>query len=254
MFQVGHTSSLFSILHLYLLGEVKASEIVSKGYELGYNYLQTESVVTLINNLANTSYVYDPTPALELTLTNQEGSYKSYYWPHRIQGSADNWYNMGQTLESHIASIASAGYKSVASLRSNGEATLRLSTDPSVGPVANGEFSDFNGNYNVTAEELAVEAAGMFFVNSPVNSAVAWSDTTSFFSTFVPQMDALETPVLVHCASGYRSSAYITTFLAFKANQCTSWALTEAAKIGFDFTVDPADQPIVQFMKQILKC
>ena len=109
-----------------------------KGFELGWNFLSNSDAVALINQVTGSNYSYSASPVIEFPLTGSEAAYKTYYWPHRMGN--DYWYNMGQPLDTHVETIISSGYKTVVSLRNNGEPTLRLSTDPSVGPVSNNEF------------------------------------------------------------------------------------------------------------------
>ena len=242
--------------HLYLTGAISPINIVPTGVDIGFNFLSTEAAVSMINSLTGQSLVSSPNAILELTLTNKEASYKSYDWPHRVV--TDEWFNVGQVLESHVDVIAGAGYKTVVSLRTNGETTTRLSTDPTTGFVPNEEFSDINGNYNVTKEREAFENVGVHFYNLPVASATAWSSTDNFYHTFVPTMEKIvassQSPTLLHCASGYRSSGYLVAYLALKRRECSSWALEEAAKIGFSFNENVADQAVVEFFQTVLKC
>lgn len=163
---------------------------------------------------------------------------------------------MGQPLETHVEVIAAAGYKTVVSLRNNGEATTRLSTDATTGPIPNQEFSDSNGNYNVTAEANGFFSHNVEFLNMPVTGDASWTDVTSFINTFVPAMQRAESrgPVLAHCASGYRSAAYVSTYLAYTEKKCSAWALEQSALVGFTFTVNEADKPVVDFMVNVLGC
>jgi protein tyrosine phosphatase (PTP) superfamily phosphohydrolase (DUF442 family) len=239
---------------MYLTGQIKADDIVPYGQSLGWNFLSSSSAVPLINEVAGLNLQYSATPLLELPLTDSEASYKSYYWTHRVV--TDTWYNVGQVLDSHVQTIAYNGYKTVVSLRSNGEATTRLSIDPTTGAVPNGEFSDANGLYSVALEETAFVGAGLKYYNLPVESASAWTNFDNFYQVFVPTMKLVEQdgPVLLHCASGYRSSGYLTTYLALERGECTSWALNQASLVGFSFDQSTADAAVVSFMQTILKC
>lgn len=238
---------------MYKAGAVEAGDITKQGFELGWNFQSNADAVALVNDI--TSIGISPTnePLLELTLANTEASYKSFYWPHRV--GSDYWFNMGQPLDTLVPSVAASGYRTVLSLRNDGEATARLSTDPSTGFVNNNEFSDANGNYNVTAERLAFEGVNATFVNLPVTGSSAY-DVDLFFSSFVPVMDNAQKrgATLAHCASGYRSAAYVSTYLAHSQGQCSSWALRQAALVGFAFDVNEADKVVVNFMKAVLKC
>jgi protein tyrosine phosphatase (PTP) superfamily phosphohydrolase (DUF442 family) len=199
----GWGATLFSELHLFRTGVTPKDELFSNSLTLGWDYQADAGAVALVNTVTQ----LDPPatvqpPVVELLLTDGEDSYKSYYWSHRV--GSDSWFNIGQVLDTQVDAIAAAGYQTVISFRSNGEATVRTSTDPTTGPVNNGEFSDEEGNYNVTAEQVAFQRAGLSFLNLPVSGEDAWSAAT--LSEYSPALVAAAArgPVLVHCASGYR--------------------------------------------------
>lgn len=249
----GYGASLFSELHLFRSGVTPAEEIFTNSLTLGWDFQSNADAVALVNDMTGLNppaEVQDP--SIEITLTNGEESYKSYYWSHRAGN--DLWYNTGQVLDTHVSAIADAGYRTVISFRSDGESTVRTSTDPSQGPVNNGEFSDGDGNYNVTAEQVAFEAAGVDFVSLPVGGSEAWSAET--LASYAPVMAAAAArgPVIAHCKSGYRSAAYMTAFLAQQSGECTAWALQQARRIGFSYDVNEGDAAVVQFYEDSLKC
>mmetsp|Transcript_11137 Transcript_11137/g.18190 ORF Transcript_11137/g.18190 Transcript_11137/m.18190 type:complete len:387 (-) Transcript_11137:945-2105(-) len=249
---VGWGASLFAELHLFRTGVTPAEEVFTNSLTLGWDYQANADAVALVNAFTQINppaTVQDP--ILELTLAEGEDSYKSYYWSHRVGN--DSWYNIGQVLESHVDTIAAAGYKTVISFRNNGEATQRTSSDPATGAVDNGEFSDADGNYNVTAEQEAFTAVGVQFLNLPVTGDMAWS--AEQLALYTPQMlqAAARGPVLAHCTSGYRSSAYVTAFLAQQQNLCTTWALTQARRVGYSFDVNEDDAKVMQFYQDGLK-
>lgn len=200
---MGYGASLFTELHLFRTGVTPAEEVFPNGLTLGWDFQADASAVDLVNAVT----LLDPPalvqePVLELSLAEGEDSYKSYYWSHRV--GSDSWYNIGQILDTQVATIASAGYKTIISFRGNGEPTSRTSTDPSEGPVDNGEFSDAEGNYNVTAEQVAVEGAGMRFLSLPVTGEDMWTAQQLAEYTPLLQEAAARGPVLAHCTSGYR--------------------------------------------------
>lgn len=249
---VGWAASLFVELHLFRTGVTPAEEVFPNSLTLGWDFQASADAVALVNaftQLDPPATVQDP--ILELTLADGEDSYKSYYWSHRVGN--DLWYNIGQVLESHVDTIAAAGYKTVISFRNNGEPTQRTSSDPATGPVDNGEFSDANGNYNVTAEQLAFTAAGVHFVNLPVTGDKAWM--AEQLRIYTPQLleAAARGPVLAHCTSGYRSSAYVTAFLAQQQGLCTTWALTQARRVGYSFDVSDDDASVMRFYQESLR-
>lgn len=200
---MGYGASLFTELHLFRTGITPADEIFPNSLTLGWDFQADAGAVALVNAvtlLQPPAVVQEP--ILELSLTEGEDSYKSYYWSHRV--GSDSWYNIGQILDTQVGTIAAAGYKTVISFRSNGEPTVRTASDSAEGPVANGEFSDAEGNYNVTAEQIAIEGAGMRFLSLPVTGEQAWS--AEQLSEYTPALKAAAArgPVLAHCASGYR--------------------------------------------------
>mmetsp|Transcript_1720 Transcript_1720/g.2697 ORF Transcript_1720/g.2697 Transcript_1720/m.2697 type:complete len:378 (+) Transcript_1720:71-1204(+) len=248
----GYAASLFAELHLYLAGVVAAEDIYANSVTLGWDFQADENAVALVNELTGLSTEVTER-SLEKTLANGEDSYKYYYWAHRVGN--DTWYNVGQILDTHVESIAEAGYKSIISFRNDGESTTRLSSDPASGPIENHEFSDANGNYNVTAERIAFESVGLKFYNLPVSGDDAW--TAEQLDMYTPTLvDASSYgPVLVHCTSGYRSSAYLTAYLARESGECIEWALQMARRIGYSFDVDSdKNEMTMDFYHQSLKC
>lgn len=218
---------------------------------LGYDYQSDSNAVAFVNEVAKTSYTVTQ-PSLELTLPHGSESYRYYYWSHRIGN--DMWYNVGQILDTQPKSIVASGYKSVISFRSNGEATVRLSTDPATGPVPNHEYSDENGLYSVDFEKTGMESVGLKFYNLPVTGSESWSVDT--LNSYEPYMDEAVSygPVLAHCASGYRSSGYVIAYLGRKQKKCTDWALTQARRIGYSFDQNSSDEQVVEFFRQALQC
>lgn len=213
--------------------------------------------MNLINSLTGRN---DQTTAqkIELTLANGEQSYKTYYWPHRL-GESDNWYNIGQILSTHIDAIATAGYRTIISFRDNGEATSRLPNETSSSYITNYEFSDVSGNYVVADEQLAVESKGIQFLHLPLVSSAAITWTKEEFDLYYPSLQLADKtgPVLVHCASGYRSSAFTLTYIAYEQKRCSDWVLSHAADIGFIFNNEnptSSDVQVVNFIKEVLNC
>ena len=162
----------------------------------------------------------------------------------------DSWYNLGQPLDTQVQSIVAAGYKSVISFRNNGEST----SCSNVPDCVNHQFVDADGNYNVTAERLAFEGAGVNFYNLPMTGADAW--TAALLDAYTPYIDEAVSsgPVLAHCASGYRSSAYISAYLARQASQCSTYALQIARRVGFSFDILEADEKVMNFYLEALGC
>lgn len=189
--------------------------------QYGWDYEATSNSVELINSVTSSTTMAE-SPKIELTFSNGEASYKYYYWVHRL-GDFDNWYNMGQILETHLTSIKDQGYNSIITFRENEEQTNRLANETNrVGLLGNKEFSNFRGNYDVIAEKLAVESIGLSFYHLPVPPTFPWS--TKLFNQYRVILENVLPPAIVHCSSGYRSSAYVVAYLASIQNHCTSWA------------------------------
>jgi protein tyrosine phosphatase (PTP) superfamily phosphohydrolase (DUF442 family) len=242
---------LFGQLHLFLSGTVDANDIFTNSVTLGYDFQADASIVKFVNEVTHYSFPVVP-PSLELTLPHGSESYRHYYWSHRMGN--DLWYNIGQVLDTQPNSIVTSGYKTVISFRGNGEATVRLSSDPSSGPVPNHEYSDANGLYSIDLERKGIEAVGLRFYSLPVTGADSWSVDT--LNSYEPVMDEAASygPVLAHCASGYRSSGYVIAYLARKQKQCTDWALKETRRIGYSFDQNSSDEQVVAFFQQALQC
>ena len=250
----GWLAALFVELYLSQVGATDIADIYNNSLTLGYDYQSDQDAVNLINAVTGleTAVV---SPAIDLSLSQGEDSYMSYFWPHRL--GSDNWYTLGQILDTHITAIEAAGYKTVISFRADGEGTNRLSWEPATGPVENGEFSDAEGKYNVTAESAAVTRASMKFYNLPVTGENAY--TKEQFDSFLPIFNEANEngPVLVHCASGYRSSVYTLAFMAMEApeERCVDWALKEARRVGESFDILPSDEEkAVGFWRETLAC
>ncbi len=248
---VGFSASLFTLLHLFRVGAVLDVDVLPLGIAAGWDYQASAGALALVNAVTGLTLPVAP-PQINLLLAQQEQSYKNDYWPHRV--GSDSWYSIGQLLGGQVANTAAQGYKTVISMRADGEATTRLPSDPSQGFVDNDEFNDpASGNYAVALEQAAFVNASVAFLHLPVAGTGEWDPAT--FAGMLSQLEAAEAagPVLAHCASGYRSGAYVATYLALKAKQCTAWALRETAKIGyaFDFV---ADAKVIAFMQAVLKC
>ena len=260
-------ANLFTQLHLYLKGAILSSDIYPNSLAMGYDYQNNTDVVNLINAIAGRQDTTHP-EQIEQNLASGEMSYKSYYWSHRL-GNNDLWYNAGQILDTHVAAIASAGYTTVVSFRADQEATARLSTEPQTGPVPNHEFSDEKGLYSVAFESSAFTAAGIEYVHLPLASDDSSTWTQQTFDLYSPQLEKIEAKtndlisssgkgaILVHCASGYRSAAFMLTYLAKRENLCSDWVYLKARQIGFNYhSSNPTgkDIEILNFAFDILGC
>lgn len=250
---VGWTASLFTQLHLIKSGALAATDIYNHSLTLGYDYQSNADAVALIEAYTGVHAIVVP-EQIEQTLSSGEMSYKNYYWSHRVGN--DYWYNIGQVLDTHVTAIQMAGYGVVISFRADGEATTRLPSDPPTGAVANHEFSDSQGNYDVQAENVAFSSAGISFFNLPVSGSMSYSaDLFAKYKSTLDEISKMKVPVLAHCASGFRSAAYIVAYISSVSSQCTHWALKEATRIGYHFDADSgASDEVVEFFESVLKC
>jgi protein tyrosine phosphatase (PTP) superfamily phosphohydrolase (DUF442 family) len=208
--------------------------------------------VALINNVTGLNYEAQ-SEVFEQTLAQGEYSYKYYFWTHRVGN--DYWYNAGQVLDTQPEAIVAAGYKSVISFRTDGESTNRLTNESTTGPVDNNEFSDANGNYNVTAERVAFEAVSITFYHLPLSTSTTADWTVAKYNEYLPTLQAAEAlgPVLAHCRSGFRAAAYVVTYLASKGGYCTEWAVQQSKLIGFVFDT-PDNVQVMEFFEAVLQC
>jgi len=247
---VGWTATLMTEMHLYLTQQIAGDQIISNGFKYGWDFQSNADAVAMINAVTGLSYTAQG-EVFEQTLAQGEYSYKYYYWTHRA-GESDYWFNAGQILDTHVASIQAAGYKSVISFRQSGEPTNRLPTDPQTGAVDNHEFSDQNGNYDVKLEQAAFEGAGLSFSYLPINGTNAADWTVKKYHEYKPvlQAAAARGPVLTHCKSGLRAAAYALTYVADTTSKCADWVVQESANIGIIYT----EQDQLDFFRKVLRC
>ena len=250
---------MFIELYYFAKGEVKSSsEIYANGLKYGWDYQSNADVVKFINNVTSSFDVVHP-EAIESSLASGEASYKYYYWSHRA-GSSDLWYNSGQILSTHVPAIVTAGYKTIISFRDNGEATNKLpEEDQATAGANNYEFADSSGLYNVTLEKDTVLGAGVNFYHLPLVSSNTNTWTVEQYNLYLPTLQQAEAngPVYAHCASGYRSAAYVLAYLGSQSKQCASWALQQASYMGVVYNSSAqseTDKQVVQFLVDVLGC
>lgn len=255
---VGWTANLFYQTHLYLNGYVTGEEIYSNGLLLGYDYQNNTDAVNMLNSLTGMSVQAGP-EKIEQSLASGEYSYKYYYWTHRMGGN-DYWYNAGQILSTHVDSIKTAGYKVIVNFREDNEPTGLLPGETlGVPTIQNWEFSDDKGYYHVSYEKEAFENAGFKYYHLSTNSSDANTWTKKTFYKYLPtlQQAAKEGPVVAHCASGYRSAAFVLTYLAYESKSCSDWVFKSASQIGFIYqnsNPTTTDLYIQSFVKEVLGC
>ena len=249
----GYSAALLTLLYLQQSGTILASDIYNLGYSFGYEFLVDPLAVAFIEEVTGVVAIPSKTSTIELSFTKGEQSYKDYYWTHRM-GNSDTFYNTGQILSNHVDAITGAGYKSIINFRTDGEATNLLPDEMyDSGSIANYEFSDINGYYNLTLEEDTFVNAGLKYYSLPTGSE--W--TKEVFMNYLPTIEEAELnggPILVHCASGYRSAGYILTYMAYKQDLCSNWFFNEARKIGYSFDVSPENVAVVEFAQSVLGC
>jgi len=250
-------AAIMAQLHLVRVGAAFGGDIYNAGKAMGFDYQADEAAVDLISSITGYVLPVTKTPSIDLRLTNGEQSYKDYYWTHRM-GSSDMWYNMGQPLSNHVDNIINDGYKVIINFRADGEATNKLPSEMTNQPIPNNEFSDENGLYDLGLETSTwmAKTPNVEYYSLPVTT---W--TKEVFMSYVPHLDAAVTTatnsngaILAHCASGYRSSGFVLTYMAYKQGFCTEWVLSEARKIGYSFDLLSADQQVVQFSRSVLGC
>lgn len=78
-------------------------------------------------------------------------------------------------------------------------------------------------------EAAVVQAAGMKYINLPVNAQTLGPDT---FSRFFEMMEAVERPVLVHCASSNRVGAVYAAYLGARKAVAIEAALEKGRQAG----------------------
>lgn len=248
----GYSAALLTLLYLQQSGTIIADDIYNLGYSFGYEFLVDPLAVDFIEEVTGLVATPLKEATIELTFTKGEQSYKDYYWTHRM-GGADTFYNAGQILSNQVEAITGAGYKSIINFRTDGEPTNLLPDENmNSGTIPNYEFSDSNGYYNLTLEQETFVNAGLKYYSLPTSG---WTKDT--FMSYLPTLEAAEAaggPILVHCASGYRSAGYILTYMAYKQGLCTNWFLSEATKIGYSYDVSPGDAAVVQFAQSVLGC
>jgi|GEM_PF-40116 len=126
---------------------------------------------------------------------------------------------MIQLSPGQIQEAAQAGFKSVLNLRSPNE-------------------SDFMKN-----EALLVKAAGLQYVNIPVNPAKITEPLTN---QVLAQIEKLLHPVLIHCKSGLRSGAMALIYHAIHQNLTIEQALLVGQEWGLNLDAHPQIQQFVQ--------
>jgi len=255
---VGYTATLYALLFQFDAGALVSADgtasVYGAGLVNGWDYQTSESVVSLVNAVT-TAATQVAAPSIDLLLADGQASYQNYFWTHRVGN--DKWYNTGQIYDTQIDAIKQAGYASVVSFRVDGESTTHADPSDCMTAAApcphNHQFMNIDGTYNVTMERMAVEAVGMKFFNLPVSGA-SW--TASQLSSWAPLLAHASAagPVLAHCKSGYRSSAFVVAYLAQLGKQCVAWAVQQATEIGYSFDVAASDAVVMQFFQESLGC
>ncbi|MGF1602080.1 MAG: beta-lactamase hydrolase domain-containing protein [Thermosynechococcaceae cyanobacterium] len=118
-----------------------------------------------------------------------------------------------------LQALAGAGYRSVLNLRSPSEPG----------------FS--------TEEQQQVEAAGLQYLNIPVDPAQITDPLTDKILT---QMEQLAKPILLHCSSGIRSGAMALIYVAIQQGMSVDQAMAKNRLWGLGLATKPQIQQFVQ--------
>lgn len=124
----------------------------------------------------------------------------------------------GQVTPEQVAQLASAGFRTVIDLRT--EAEDRGFDEPA-----------------------AVQAAGMKYINLPIN---AQSIGPEAFSRFFELLETAERPVLVHCASSNRVGAAYAAYLGARKELAIEEAIERGKQAGLK------SEALVQLVKAFL--
>ena len=98
---------------------------------------------------------------------------------------------------------------------------------------------------------------GLKFSHLPLDPDSPDTWTLATFNRYRPVLEAITTPTIVHCASGYRSSAFVLTFQAFQRGLCRDWVIAEAERVGFNLhSAAPSshDLEVLEFAYAVLGC
>lgn len=85
-------------------------------------------------------------------------------------------------------------------------------------------------------EEQLAEAAGLQYLNLPVNPANIDRELTD---KIVQHLDTLEKPTLIHCKSGMRAGLIGLTYVANLQGLTVNWALEMGKQLGLNFEAQP---------------
>ncbi|MGB7415652.1 MAG: cytochrome b6-f complex iron-sulfur subunit [Thermosynechococcaceae cyanobacterium] len=118
-----------------------------------------------------------------------------------------------------LQALKGAGYQSVLNLRS---------------PSEKGFLTD---------EQRQMEAAGLQYLNIPVNPAQI---SDSLTDQILGQMDQLPKPILLHCSSGIRSGAMALIYVAIQEEMTVDQAMAKNRLLGLGLATKPKIQQFVQ--------
>lgn len=124
----------------------------------------------------------------------------------------------GQPTPEDLKQLADEGFKAIVNLRSPDEA---------------GALVD---------EQQQAEAAGLQYVNVPLQPTVADADLTA---KVVAEVEQLPTPIFFHCGAGARASAAALIAFATQQNLSRAEVLAKAAELG----INPEQPQLQQFLQ-----
>lgn len=135
-----------------------------------------------------------------------------------VKKISDEFSAGGQPTPEALKQLADEGFKSVVNLRSSDES----------GALAN--------------EQQLAEAAGLQYVNVPLQSTEAKAELTA---TVLSEAERLPTPIYFHCGAGGRASA--SALIAFATQQKLSRkaVLAKAEELG----INPEQPQLKQFLE-----
>ncbi|MGB7416964.1 MAG: cytochrome b6-f complex iron-sulfur subunit [Thermosynechococcaceae cyanobacterium] len=124
-----------------------------------------------------------------------------------------------QLTPAQLQALAGAGYRSVLNLRSPSEPSFPAD------------------------EQQQVEATGLPYINSPVNSDQITDQLTGQILT---QIDQLAKPILLHCSSGIRSGAMALIYIAIQEGMTVDQAMAKNRLLGLNLGTKPNIKQFVQ--------
>ncbi|WP_026072862.1 beta-lactamase hydrolase domain-containing protein [Nodosilinea nodulosa] len=124
-----------------------------------------------------------------------------------------------QLSPEQIQQVAEAGYKAVLNLRS---------------PQEDGTLTD---------EQAQVEAAGLSYINIPVQPN---NITPDLIDQVLQALDGLPKPVMTHCRTGLRAGSMVLMHQATRNGMDAETALATSKENGFDWDAQPQFKQVIE--------